>query len=524
MKIVIIGGGTSGVAVATKLRRRNEYAEIVILEKNQEFAVIKCAFPYFISGTIKDKDDLRLASPEQMWRIFRIKVKLGHNVIEINRNKKTIKIKDQTPEHYDKLIIATGAIQLHPDIKGILGENIFTLNSLTNLERIKKYYLENKVDKILILGANKNAIELAEAFQSLGAKILLVTKEKHMLQNFDNDMVAIIEKHLIDKGIDLYLKHKVSALESNVVHFKNGKSYNYDMAIIATNSVPDIQIPVLSDIELGQDGGIKVNKYMQTNDGDIYACGKTSEMLNLVTDGFERIENSAIETKQARVIANHINEIYTPMVGFKDCDITKIGDFYAGICGASEEKLMQQNIPYQKVYLRQLNHSIFYPNPSPLYLKLLFAEDGLILGIQIIGAKGVIERINAVNAQMQHNAKVTDLAFGNIAYLPQLSQPKDALNNIGALAEEVRNHRLKFITTGELKKDTFIIDVCSPNEFANYHLADAVNLPLPAIRDNLKTIPHNREIAIYSNSDYGAYLAYQILRLNDFQNLYLISN
>ena len=175
MKIVIIGGGTSGIAVATKLRRRNEKAEIVILEKSQEFAVAKCGLPYLLSEKIKDKDDIIAATPEQMWRIFNIKVKLEHEVIKINRKKHKLLINNRRTESYDKLIIATGATQLRPDIRGVLGENIFTINSIQSLERVKNYYRENNVKKVLIVGANATGLAFADAFLELGAKVITLS-------------------------------------------------------------------------------------------------------------------------------------------------------------------------------------------------------------------------------------------------------------------------------------------------------------------------------------------------------------
>ena len=524
MKIVIIGGGTSGIAVATKLRRRNEKAEIVILEKSQEFAVAKCGLPYLLSEKIKDKDDIIAATPEQMWRIFNIKVKLEHEVIKINRKKHKLLINNRRTESYDKLIIATGATQLRPDIHGVLGENIFTINSIQSLERVKNYYIENNVKKVLIVGANATGLAFADAFLELGAKVIVTDANNHILPNFDTDMANILEQNINDNKLEFLIGSKITAFKNNMVNFENGDSCGFDMAIILTGSSPDLKLAITANLNVGDAGGIKTNKYMQTNDENIYACGKISEMLNLVTNQYERINNPAIETKQAKVIANHIAGIDTPLSGFMECSICKIKNWYAGICGASEQQLKQNNIEYKKIFLRQFCQSVFYPKTTPLYLKLMFNDDGTILGIQIIGTKGVAERINMVSVQMQHLGKVNDLMFANIGYYPEISQPKDALNNIGALAEEIRAGRLKYVTTETLDKDTFIIDVCSPDEFIPNNLPDAINLPLSAIRDNLISIPRNQKIAIYCNFGYGAYLAYQILRLNNFNNLYLLGN
>ncbi|MBE6453158.1 MAG: hypothetical protein E7012_06705 [Alphaproteobacteria bacterium] len=523
MKTVIIGNGCNAVSVATKLRRCDENAEIVILSPSQEFAVAKCGLHYLLDGTVSDKSDLLAVTPEQLWRLFKIKVKLRANIIEINRIDKFIQIENKYSESYDKLVIASDATIIRPDIKGILGENIFVASTLQAMERIKSYFFENNVKKVLVLGFSNTALSLAEAFYKLGAKVTLTDNNSHILPEFDADMTDALEKNICNElNINILFNSRISAFDTNAVHFENGISLGFDMAVIATPAVIDVKLPILANLELGKDGGISVNKYMQSNDSDIYVCGDYSEMQNLITSKYERIDSPAFATKQARTIANHICGISMPIKGFKTCKITRIFNKTIGISGATEQELVNADIKYKKVYLHQFNSDLYIPKASPMLLKLLFNDSGKILGMQIIGENGVAERINAVSVQIQHNADVNDLIFEDIAHYPEFSQVKDALNNIGAIAEEVRTGRLNYMVSDNLDNDVFLIDVRTPEDFKEDALPNAINLPLAAIRDNLDIIPHNRKIALYCNRGYGAYIAYQILKQTGFDDLYLL--
>lgn len=522
MKVVIIGGGSAGMAAATRLRRMDENAEIVILEKGTEFAVASCGLTYLLSGVIHDKDELVGASIEQMRNVFRIEVKLNHEVIGIERKEKKLLIENRSPETYDKLIIATGALQLRPDIPGILGDNIFTIRSLEGIEKINDYYFGTAASKVLILGAGDIGIEAAEAFVRLKAKVTLVDMNDHILPYFDKDMTSRLEKELQDKGIKLHLGKKITSFEETEAWLDDGSKIKYDLAIIATGVKPDVKLPVMADLDVGESGGILVNKQMQTNDEDIYACGDNVEIINRITQRAERWPNASNALKQARVAADNISgtaEKFTDVVG---TNIAKVFDYTAAITGCSEAKLQQAGIDYQKVYLLQNDHASYYPGAAQMQLKLLFAANGRILGMEIVGKAGVAERINAVSVQLQHNGTVDDLIFEEVAYAPPYSTAKDALNNIGSLAKEVVDGKLRYIGVEELTAEMLPVDVRSPDNFAKGHLPGAVNFPLASIRENLSSLPRNKKIVLYCSHGYGAYLAYCILSQRGFDNAYLL--
>ncbi len=523
MKTVIIGGGSAGMAAATRLRRIDENAEIVVVEKSDSFAVAACGLTYLLSGLIKKQDELIGATIEQMRSIFRIEVKLNHEVIAINREEKRLLIENRTAETYDKLIIATGALQLRPDIAGILGDNIFTIRSLESIERIRDYYLGTKASRVLILGAGSIGLETAEAFVKLKARVTIVDMNSHILPYFDPEMTSPAEQELLRQGIELHLNKKITAFEDSVARLDDGSRVKFDMAIIATGVKPDVKLPVTADIEVGKNGGIRVNRQMQTNDDDIYACGDNAEIINLVTQKAERWPNASAALKQARTAADNICGRDTKFESFVGTNICKIFDYTAATTGCNEEQLHEAGIKYRKLYLSQADHASYYPGAELMKMKLLFAEDGRILGLQMVGKAGIAERINVVSALIRQNATVEDLAFCEIAYAPPFSLAKDALNNLGSMAAEILDGRLRLIYAEELSEDVLPVAVCEPESFARVHLPGAVNFPLASLRENLTSLPRSRKIALYCGRGYGAYLAYCILAQRGFDNVYLLN-
>lgn len=521
MKVVIIGGGSAGISAATRLRRMNEQAEIVVLEKSAEFAVANCGLTYLLSGLVKDKDELIGATIEQMRSIFRIDVRLGNEVIGINRAEKRIMILNHQSETYDKLIIATGALQLRPDIEGILGDNIFTIHSISGIGKIRDYYFGTEAARVLILGAGSVGIETAEAFAALKAKVSLIDMNSHILPNLDKDMAEIVENELQNKGVKLYLNTQVRSFGGTEAKLSNGRKLKYDMAIIATGTKPDLKLPIMADLEIGKSGGIKVNKYMQTSDADIYACGDNTEIINPITNRPERRSNASYALKQARIAADHICGQKSEPLNFAGTDIVKVFDYAAASTGCSETQLQAAGIRYHRLYLQQNNHAGYYQNVQKLHLKLLFAADGQILGMQAIGKDGVPERINAVSALVQHNGTINDLLNLEVAYSPPFANAKDALNNLGSLAQEVLSGKLH--TLSAIDKDTVLVDIRAPENYALGHRPGAINFPLSYLRESYPLLPKNKKMALYDNSGYGAYIAYQILSQRGFENVYMLN-
>lgn len=528
MKVVIIGGGTAGVGVATGLRRRDENAEIVILEKSDEFAVARPGLTDYLSGKITDPEQLQGATVEQMAEIFKITVKLGHEVVNLDRRKKQLIIEGHDPESYDKLVLATGALTLRPDIPGILGDNIFTISNFRSVQKIRDYYLGTGAKKVLILGGGEIGIATAEACQRLGAEVTIVEAQSHILPYFDEDMTALLQNHLRDGGIKLYTDTLVTRFDEDTADLDNGSVIAYDLAIICTGVKPDVKIPVMADLELGVSGGLWVNSFLQTNDKDIYACGDNIEVVSLVTGEAFRWPSAALSLKESRVAAVNLaggSRKFAPVVG---TSLVRAAGYCAVLCGASEHNLRSLGVGYRCVHLLQKDHDCYLPGGNQMILKLLFTPEGKILGAQGVGKSGIDKRIDLIAEIIRKGGTYLDLLEAEIAYGPEDSAARDAVNNLGSLAAGVVNGETRYVFITELDwckvgNEIMLIDTRSPQLFKTGHIAHAVNIPLKTLRENLASIPRDRQVVLYCGHGYGAYNAYCLLNQRGYDNVYLLS-
>ncbi len=528
MRVLIIGGGTAGLSTATRLRRLDENAEIVIFEKDKEFAVSNCGFTYYLSGIINNPQELIGASAESMRQMYNIDVRLNHDVTAINRREKTISIEGKDDEPYDKLVIAIGAYQLRPDIEGVLSDNIFTINNITSIEKIKDYIKYNDAKNILIIGGGPIGVEVAEALTLLKLNPVIIEASDHVVSAFDADMAAIIHNELRDKGIRLLLNDKVMRFEEKQAVLHSGLTLPYDMAIIATGVKPDVRLPVLAELDVGDSGGIRVNEFMQTSDKDIYAVGDTVEVINFITREKERISHAGVALRQARIAGDNLAGKSSKFSSIIPTLALKIFDTETCAAGVTETHLKKLKIPYQKIHLWAASSSGYFPGAAMMLFKMIFDNDGKILGIQGIGKSGIDKRLNVILSYIQNNKSIWELIDAEILYAPPFSLAKDAVNNLGSNAENILDGSEKLFFVGEADLDTpeseiVLIDVRPYEVFVKNHLPNAINLPMEAIRSNLDSVPHNKKVVLYCNHGRKSYLGSRILQNRGFDNIYVLS-
>ncbi len=524
MKVVIIGGGSAGVSAATHLRRQDENIEIVILEKSNEFSVSSCGLPYVLSGKIKDKDEIVGASVVQMRDIFKIDVRLNTEVLTIKPDKKILTLINNEKLSYDYLILATGAIQLRPDISGILSDNIFTLNSLYSTQKIIDYFHGLNAKNIIILGAGFIGLRVAEALSNNWAKITLIEKSNQILNEFDYDFALMIKQKLKNKGLNILTSTTIKEFLPDKAILSNGDKLKYDMAIISAGTSNELKLPIMANIEIGKTGGIIVDQYMQTSVDDIWACGENIELSDMVSELAIRPKNASLIVKSAKIAADNVLGIKTSMFEVLRNQIVKVFDYVLGIVGCNEDELKRAGIPYYKLYFTQLSGETYIETSKNINCKLLFGLDGRILGFQIMGTTGVETRLNIVAAMIQQNANVQQLYEFPMAYFPEFAKAKDLLNNIGSLASEVAFERMKITGLDELKETDVLLNLCAPNNFKHFTKAKAINIPLFSLRDNLSTLPSNKKIVVACGNGYVAYIGYCILKQRGFDNVFLLNS
>lgn len=524
MRVVIIGGGSAGVSAATHLRRNDENAEIMIIEKSSEFAVSSCGLPYVLSGKIKEKDDVIGASVAQMQRIFQIDVKLNTEVLAIKSDKKELLLSDKKSINYDKLIIATGAIQLRPDIKGITNDNIFSLNSLLSAQRIVDYFVGLQAKKILILGGGYIGLRAAEALIQQNAHIIVVENETHILSECDYDFATMLKNKLKTKGIIFYTNTSIKEFLPKKAVLSNGEILDYDMVIIATGNKSTVKLPIMADIDVGNTGGIKIDEFMQTSVDDIYACGENVEINNLINDLPMRINDATLVVRSAKIAADNVSGIKSSLKSGLKNYIVKLFDYVVGFCGCNEDELKQAGIPYHKLYFSQRNGELYIPQTTPVNCKLLFGLDGKILGLQIMGKNGVDTRLNIVASMIQQSGNINNLVEFGLAYFPEFTKAKDILNNLGTMARKIAFENMKTISLDGVEEQDVLLNVCMPTNFRHFSKAKIINIPLPALRSNLAEIPRKRKIILSCSTGYTAYIAYCLLRQRGFNQVYLLNS
>ena len=524
MKVIIIGGGSAGVSAATHLRRCDENAEIIIIEKTSEFAVSTCGLPYVLSGKIKDKDDVVGATVAQMQRIFQIDVKLNTEVLEINPDKNEIVLSDNKTMSYDKLVIATGAVQLRPDIKGITQDNVFTLNSLLAAQRIVDYFVGLEAKKVVVLGAGYVGLRAAEALADQNAKVVVIENHSHILSEFDYDFANFVKQKLEAKGLLFFVNTSVKEFLPNKIILSNGKTLDFDLAIVATGNKNIVKLPILADIELGETGAIRVDEFMQTSIENIFACGESVELEDMITGTPFVINDASLVVKSAKIAADNVCEIKKQIYAAFKNYVLKVFDYVIGFCGANESELKKSGIPYHKLYFSQKNGELYIDNTTPVNCKLLFGLDGKILGLQIMGKRGINTRLNMIASLIAKEGNIKDLSNVVVAYFPEFAKAKDLINNLGTMAEQIAFEGMKVINIDEIKENDVLLNVCMPSNFRLFTKAKVINIPLPALRSNLAEIPRKRRIILSCSTGYTAYIAYNLLQQRGLKDVYLLNS
>lgn len=440
---------------------------------------------------VKGMPELINTTPEKLKRQYNIDARLNAEVEFINRQEKTVTIKDKGKEYYDKLVFTIGAYQLRPDIDGVLAEQVFTIRDLASIERIKNYIKDFEPARAIIVGGGYIGVETAEVLHKLKIDTAIVEAVDHILSgDFDNDIAAGIQNLLRRKGIKIYLNTKVEAFGDKSVSLSNGQKLDYDMAIIATGVKPDLKLSILSDLEVGETGGLAV--------------------------------------KEARVIAEHLAGISHKFKYALNTSAAQIFGLTAAASGATETKLKAAGTEYEKIHLYAYSHAGYLPDNRLNLYKLLFDRKGRLLGIQALGNREAVRKTDVTATAIMTGVPANELEDLALCYAPPYGNASDAVNTLGTMAENVLNGRVKFVSpfSGEWEQmaaEAMIIDVRPPEMFEKGHLPHAINIPQTAIRNNLSSIPQDKPVVLYCNRSIRAYVAAALLNNRGFDNIYVLS-
>lgn len=533
MNYLIIGGVAGGATVAARLRRMDENANIVLFERGKYVSYANCGLPYYIGGTISDREKLFVQTVKGFTDRFHIDIRPEHEVTAIHRDRREVEVRNLATgevytETYDKLVLSPGAEPLRPRIEGIENKKIFTLRNVPDTDTIKLYVNQTHPRRAVVVGGGFIGLEMAENLHDLGIRVDVVEMANQVMAPLDFSMAAIVHQQLTAKGVGLHLKDGVSRFEEKeggvTLYLSSGKQIATDMVLLSIGVRPETQLAKDAGLAIGERGGIAVNDFMQTSDPNIYALGDAVEVRHLVTGQPALIPLAGPANKQGRIVADNIvfgNKATYP--GSIGTSIAKVFDLTVATAGANAKLLKLNNIEYRSSYTHSASHAGYYPGAVPLSIKILFAPDsGKLLGAQAVGFDRVDKRIEMMAQVIQRGGTVYDLAELEHAYAPPYSSAKDPVNMAGFVAGNLltgKSRSIHWRDVAGLPADTLRIDVRTRDEYSFGTIPGFVNIPVDELRTHLAELPKDKPVVVTCAVGLRGYLACRILMQNGFTNV-----
>ncbi len=536
-KYLIIGGVAGGASTAARLRRLDEQSQIIMFERGDYISYANCGLPYYIGGVITERERLFVETPESFKAKLNVDVRVQEEVTSINREAKEVTITRRDgstyTESYDKLILAPGAEPLRPPIPGIDNERIFTLRNVHDTDKIKAFVDKHNVHHVTVVGAGFIGLEMAENMHHLGMKVTIVEMADQVMVPLDFEMAAPVHQHLKTKNVELYLSDGVKSFASEkdklTVTLGSGRSLTTDMVILSIGVRPDSKLAADAGLELGINRGIKVNEYLQTSDPDIYALGDAVVFTHPITGEEANTYLAGPANKQGRLLADNLAKgNVRKYKGSIATAVAKVFDLTVASTGVNEKTLKKLGIAHESAIIHPANHADYYPDSSPLSLKIIFdPKSGKLLGAQAVGYDGVDKRIDVLASIITRGGDIWDMQDFEQAYAPPFSSAKDPVNMAALVAENIINGLVKVIHWHQIPEldlnEYAIIDARTPEEYQLGNIPGSVNIPLQQIRNRLDEVPKDKKIVVNCKTGTRSYFTTRILVQNGYQEVYNLS-
>ncbi len=545
MKVIIVGGVAGGASCAARLRRLDERAEIIMVERGPYVSYANCGLPYHIGGVIETESSLLVADEDTFRSAFAIDVRTGCEAITISPDKKTVELRHVatgavTTESYDKLVLSPGAPSIRPPLPGIDLPGIFAVRTVPDARAIREWIERGSLflagmhkysgfqtvrpkTRAVVVGGGFIGLETAENLIHRGFEVTLVEMGDQILAPMDLEMARIAEGYLERHGIRLALNDGVAGFErvdngSLKVLTQSGKVHAADIVILALGVRPDTTLAKMAGLKIGERGGIRVDEQMRTSNPDIFAVGDAVEVRDFVTGEWSLIALAGPANRQGRIAADVIAGRNSRFRGTQGTAIIGLFGAAAAWTGASEKTLNRLgDQDFEKIYLYPNSHAGYYPGARPIAMKVLFRKsDGRLLGAQALGEEGVDKRISALAMALQMGATVYDLEEAELCYAPQFGSAKDPVNFAGMVAADVLRGDMP-LSHWDAAEKGFLLDVREPVELAVEQAPGAVNIPLGQLRARLNELPRDQEILVICRSGQRAYYATRLLRQHGFK-------
>ena len=518
MRVVIIGGVAGGMSAATRLRRLDESAEIIVLERSGHVSYANCGLPYFVGGVIAEEDKLYLQTPESLHKRFRLDVRVHHEVTEISSSKKVVIARDlitgaETEISYDKLILSPGASPVIPPIPGI--ERALTLRTVEDVLRIYDA-VETKPKSAVVIGGGFIGVEMAENLVHKGINTSLIEALPQVLGPLDPEMAELVHKEMRKHGVDLHLANSVKEITDTHVLLADGTNVDAEVVIAAIGVKPDTHLAKIAGVKIGEKGGIAVNVFNQTSDLDIYAIGDAAEKSDELSGESTLIPLANLANRHGRITSDHIAGKKVREVASIGTAIVKVFDLAVATTGWSVKRLAAAGKSLKEIHTHPNSHATYYPGAVQFSMKLIFdPKTGEILGAQGVGRDGVDKRIDVIATAMRGGITAPELADLELAYAPPFGSAKDAVNMLGYVAENVLSGITEIAQWSELdkyKSDGYaFVDVRTASEYAKGTIPGSINIPVDELRERHSEIG-NKKVIVNCQVGQRGHVATMLLR------------
>ncbi|MBO5148460.1 MAG: FAD-dependent oxidoreductase, partial [Clostridia bacterium] len=492
-----------------------------------------CGLPYYIGDVITDAEELTLQTPESFYSRFRVDMRVHHEVTAIHPENKTVSVKnlktgEDFEESYDKLILSPGAKPTQPRFSGTELDKVFTLRTVEDTLRIKKYINQNHPKSVVLAGGGFIGLELAENLRELGMDVTIVQNGKQLMNHFDHDMASFIHNEMRKHGVKLALGYTVEGFEDRDggvdVLLKDDAPLHADMIVLAIGVTPDTTLAKEAGLELGIKGAIVVNDRMETSIPDIYAAGDAVQVKNYVTGDAALISLAGPANKQGRIIADNICGLDSRYQGSQGSSIIKVFDVTAALSGINERSAREMGLDVETVILSPMSHAGYYPGGMVMTMKVVFEKGTYrLLGAQIVGYEGVDKRIDVLATAIRAGIKATDLKNLDLAYAPPYSSAKDPVNMAGFIIDNIANGLLKqwhLEDVDRLPRDgsVTLLDTRTVGEYSYGHINGFKNIPVDELRERLNELEKGKPVYVICQSGLRSYIASRILEGNGFES------
>lgn len=532
MKVIIIGGVAGGASAAARIRRLDEIAQIIVLERSNYVSYANCGLPYFIGGVIREQAELTLQTPQSFWERFHIDVRVRNEAVDIDVKSKTVAIRrldtgEIYHEQYDKLLLSPGAKPVVPHLPGVTSDRIFSLRTVEDTLRIRKFIEEYKPATAVLVGGGFIGLEMAENLTAMGISVTVIQRSNQLFAPMDADMASFIHAQMRSHGVKLELEKTVTGFSSKggkpVTMIKDSEPISSDMVLLGVGVEPDTVLAEKAGLALGIRGAVAVNEYMETSVPDIYAVGDAVEVSHFVTGKKSLISLAGPANKQGRIAADNICGGNSMFKGTQGSSVIKIFEMTGAVTGINEKTAEAAGIVYDKVVLSPVSHAAYYPGGQTMYMKVLYEKETLrLLGAQIAGYEGVDKRIDVIAAAIRAGMTADKLAELELAYAPPYSSAKDPVNMAGFMIENLETEKVAQFHWNEVEKlkcdgSMTLIDVRTAEEFDSGHIKGFFNIPVDELREHIEEFDIKKPVYVVCQSGLRSYIACCILSQHGFE-------